>query len=229
MDKLFAAIAALLTALLGRKAATAAPDAVQPAQAPVAAPEVLPAPASDGLTARCCMELIGHEAIVCEAYLDSKRIWTWGIGITDASGHNAERYIDHPQPLAHCLDIFIWLLRAKYLPAVLRAFAGHPLSEAQLAAALSFHYNTGAIGHASWVALWKAGDVSAARAAFMEWRNPPSIVERRTKECRLFFDGIWSSDGKANVLPVLKPSYQPDFRHAQRLDVMPALQALLGS
>lgn len=173
------------------------------------------------------MDLVGHEAIVCEWYLDSEKVGTWGIGVTNASGHNVDRYKDNPQPIEHVLDIFIWLLRIKYLPTVIRAFRNAPLSEAQLAAALSFHYNTGAIGHARWVALWTSGDAVAARAAFMEWRNPPSIVERRQKECDLFFDGKWSSNGFANVLPVLKPSYQPDFRHGKQVDVLPQLEALL--
>jgi lysozyme len=112
---------------------------------------------------------------------------------------------------------------------VLHAFAGHELSEAQLAAALSFHYNTGAIGHASWVDFWIEGKAEAARASFMTWDHPSSIVERRQKECGLFFDGRWSGDGRASVIPVLKPSYQPDFRHATRMDVLQPLRALLGA
>jgi lysozyme len=204
------------------RAPAVAPDGAQPTVVPLA-PVV-----RDGLTARIACELICHEAIVCEAYKDSVGVWTWGIGVTDKSGHKVGRYIDKPQPVERCLEIYIWLLRNKYLPGVLKAFRGYQLTEAQLGAALSFHYNTGAIGTASWVKLWKAGQIAEARASFMQWRKPPEIIERRRKECQLFFDGKWSSDGKCSVIPVRKPSYQPDFRNAKRVDVMPAISKLLG-
>jgi GH24 family phage-related lysozyme (muramidase) len=183
----------------------------------------------DGLTAKACMELVGFEAIVLEAYKDVKGIWTWAIGITSASGHKVERYIDNPQTVKFCLQIFIWLLRTKYLPDVLRVFRGTELSEAQLAAALSFHYNTGAIGHATWVDHWKAGDIAGAKVLFMHWDKPASIIERRQKECDLFFDGKWSSDELGLVLPVLKPSYHPNFHGAYHVAIKTALEDLLGA
>jgi lysozyme len=222
-------LAALGAAIVGA-AALFAGLRKRPAAAPVglAALPAGPARIDDGLTARAAMELIGHEAIVCEAYKDSQRIWTWGIGVTDASGHKVARYIDHPQSVERCLEVYIWLLRAKYLPAVRKAFAGHVLTEAQLAAALSFHYNTGAILTAKWVGDWKAGNIAKAREEFMTWRHPEAIVPRRQKECDLFFDGRWSSDGKASVIPVSKPSYQPSFRGLKRVDVLPTLKVLLG-
>jgi lysozyme len=240
LHHIFAAIGAGLAGLallLARKASQASPDAsgratstsqVSDSQTAPQAPSG-PQIASDGLTARAAAELVGHEAIVREAYKDGGGVWTWGIGVTDASGHTVERYIDNPQPIEHCLEIFVWLLRTKYLPTVVHAFHGAPLSEAQLAAAMSFHYNTGAIGHASWVGLWTEGQIAAARASFMTWDHPTSIVERRQKECDLFFEGTWSGNGSATVYPVLKPSYQPDFHHAERVDVLPALQTLLGA
>jgi lysozyme len=200
---------------------------------PIAASPVsdsLPAPSrtSGRLTARAAMELISHEAIVPEAYKDSVGVWTWGIGVTNASGHTVyPRYKDNPQSIRKCLEVFIWLLCERYIPAVEKAFAGKPLTEAQFAAALSFHYNTGAIAKADWVAKWKRGDVIGARAAIMNWRKPPEIIPRREKERDLFFEAKWSSDGKATVYPVKKPSYSPDWRAARRVDVLPVLQELL--
>jgi lysozyme len=186
----------------------------------------LAVPKPNCLTPRALMELIGHEAIVCEAYKDSRGIWTWGIGVTSASGHHVERYIDKPQPVERCIEIFIWLLQTKYLPAVLKAFAGYDLDEAQLAAAVSFHYNTGKIAVAQWVKDWKQGKLEAARADFMLWRTPRAVTERRQAECDLFFDGKWSNDGKALIVPVNKPSHQPNFRQAKRVNVMPLLDKL---
>lgn len=203
-----------------------------PPAAPVADPDPVSAvPSPPGpftITPRVAAELVGHEAIVREAYLDSASVWSWGVGVTNASGHRVDRYRDNPQSIARCLEIYVWLLREKYAPAVRKAFAGHDLTEAQFAAALSFHYNTGAIARASWVKLWKAGDIAGARRAIMEWRTPPEIVERREKERDLFFDGKWSASGKATVWPVRKPSYRPDWKNPQHVDVTADLQALLG-
>ena len=55
------------------------------------------------LTVKILGEIVSHEAIIREAYKDSKGIWTWSVGITSASGHGVERYKDSPQPLDKCL------------------------------------------------------------------------------------------------------------------------------
>lgn len=172
------------------------------------------------LTTKVLLEIVSHEGIVKEAYKDSKGIWTWGIGVTDASGHRVQRYKDNPQTIAKVVEIFKWLLETKYLPDVLQAFEGTELTEEQLAAALSFHYNTGAIKRASWVRSFKEGKVAQAKREIMNWRNPPEIVPRRTKERDLFFDGVWSNDGTATVFEkVRKPSYVPNWSSAVKVDI----------
>lgn len=177
------------------------------------------------LTPRIAAELLSHEGIVREAYRDSVGVWTWGVGITDASGHRVDRYKDKPQSIEKCLDIYLWALRKNYLPDVLKAFDGCTLNEAQLGGALSFHYNTGGIGRADWVRRFKDGDTEGARAAMLNWARPISLLGRRRKEQALFFDGKWSSDGKALVYNVAKPSYRPV--GGKRVDIMPALERLL--
>lgn len=176
------------------------------------------------LSVKGMLELISHEAIVTEAYKDSKGVWTWGVGVTDKSGHRVGRYKDAPQTLEHVLRIFVWLVREKYLPDVLKAFEGYPLTDEQLAAAVSFHYNTGKIKQATWVKLYKEGNIDEARKQFMFWRIPEEIIPRREKECALFFDGKWSSNGKALVIPVRKPSYVPNFKQAKRVDIQADLE-----
>lgn len=180
------------------------------------------------LTERAVLEIVEHEAIVLEAYKDSRGIWTWSVGITSASGHDVARYKDAPQTLAHCLAVYVWLLREKYLPAVLKAFEGCTLKEHELAAAVSFHWNTGAIGKADWVKLFKAGKVDAARTAFMNWSNPPEIIARRKAEQKLFFDGKWIGDGTVIVWPVRKPSYAPDWAHPQPTDIRAAIKEAMS-
>lgn len=185
---------------------------------------------TDQITPRVAGELAGHEDIVLEAYLDSRSIWTWAIGITKASGIDPLQYKDRPASLGTCLSAYVGLLRRAYAPAVLKAFKGRALTEAQFAAALSFHYNTGAIGVTSWVPLWLAGNVTAARA-FLEthYLNGGTLTERREKEAALFFDGHWSGDGTAMVIPVNKPSYQPAFSKGKRVAIAGALATALAA
>jgi lysozyme len=162
------------------------------------------------LTPRIALELLAHEGIVPEAYRDSAGVWTWSVGITDASGHLVHpRYVDKPQPLEHCLGVYLWVLRTRYLPSVLAAFGDHDPAEHELGAALSFHYNTGAIARATWCRSFVAGDREAARAEFMNWSRPAAIVPRRQSERDLFFDGTWTSDGSTMIYDVAKPSYRP--------------------
>lgn len=172
------------------------------------------------LTVRAALELAEYEALVREWYLDSEDVGTWGIGVTNKSGHNVDRYKDNPQTIQRCLEVYLWLLRTQYLPDVLRAFAGHVLTEQQLAAALSFHYNTGAIGRSDWVHLILIGQRTAARN-FLEthYLNGGALTKRRKAEAALFFDGVWTGDGRIYVYPVKKPSYHPDFARAQLVDI----------
>ena len=188
---------------------------------------VLPPAPTDRLTVRVLQEIVEHEAIVREMYLDSVGVPTWGVGVTSRSGHRVERYRDNPQTIERCLEIFVWLLRTSYMPDVLAEFEGHDLTEAQFAAALSFHWNTGGIQQASWCDSWKAGEVDKAKIEFMKWRKPASIIERREKERDLFFDGTWTQDGFASVIPVRKPSYQPDWGRTQQIDIRAELERAL--
>ena len=181
------------------------------------------------LTARVAMELLSHEAIVREAYRDVVGVWTWGVGVTEASGHSVcPRYVDRPQTLRWCLEMYLRLLRETYAPAVLATFEDRDLTEHQFGAALSFHYNTGAIATATWAQEWLRGDVDAARESFMNWRKPPQIIPRREKERDLFFDGVWSSDGTVMEFPVEKPSYHVDPTGKTPVDVYATLEDLLS-
>lgn len=182
---------------------------------------------TDGITLNMALELLHHEALVLEAYKDSKGIWTWSVGVTNASGHPVTQYIDRPQSIAVCLAAYIALLRTKYGPAVEKAF-GRRLTEAQFTAALSFHYNTGAVGKADWVQSYLNGNIAQAKKEIMNWRSPPEIIGRRTAERDLFFDNVWSNDGKTTILGARKPSYQPDWKSAKRVDIRADLRTALG-
>lgn len=177
------------------------------------------------LTERMVLEILEHEAIVREAYKDSAGKLTWGVGVTNASGHTVERYRDKPAPMERVLEIYVWLLRTRYLPEVLAAFHPITLTEYERGAALSFHYNTGAIREAEWVRLFKIGKREEARAAFMNYSKPKEIIARRKAERDLFFDGKWTTDGKVvEYTRVRKPSRSPDWGSARLVDVRDALR-----
>ena len=179
------------------------------------------------IDADVAMELASHEGLVRQAYKDSVGIWTWSIGITSATGHDVTRYIGKPQKLEHCLAIYVWALE-KYAKDVRDAFASKPLNKHQFAAALSFHYNTGAIKRASWVKKWLAGDVAGARKSFMDWRKPTEIIPRRQAERDLFFDGKWSNKGTVTEYTRLTVSNTPVWSSAVRTDIRPAMVAVFS-
>lgn len=173
------------------------------------------------------MEVLSHEAIVRQAYRDSVGVLTWNVGMTNATGHRVERYIGNPASLQHCMNLYVWALE-RYAQQVRNAFAGVTLTKAQFAAALSFHWNTGAIARAAWVRNFKTGNIAAARKAFMDWRRPPEIVARRTKERDLFFDGKWSHNGTAVEYTRVTSSLTPVWGSAQRINVERELRSAFG-
>ncbi len=179
------------------------------------------------LTPRIVAYVASEEGLILEAYQDSVKVWTWALGVTNASGHTVHpRYLDKPQTLEKALEVSVWLMREKYLPAVLRAFPGG-LTEAQLAAALSFHWNTGAIERATWVKQWNAGNATAASKSILDWHSKGLLTARRKREQTLFFHGVWPPL-TVPVYTVSKPSYTPDWRKPAKVDLLPVLEGMMA-
>lgn len=178
------------------------------------------------IDADVAIEIACHEAVVRQTYKDSVNVLTWSVGITNATGHRVNRYIGKPASMEHCLRIFAWALE-RYADDVRDAFAGVNLTKEQFAAALSFHYNTGAIARASWVKAFKAGNIAKARKAFMSWSKPKEIIGRRTKERDLFFGGKWSNDGTITEYTRVTSSMSPDWGSAKRVNVRADMERAL--
>ncbi len=136
------------------------------------------------------LEVAAHEAVVRQTYKDSVGKNTWAVGMTNATGHRVGAINRNPAPLQHCMNVYAWALK-NYAAGVYRAFAGHKLTKAQFAAALSFHWNTGAIERASWVKLWKQGKKEEAKRAIMNGpRRPKSRgAARKSGICSLTANG----------------------------------------
>lgn len=169
------------------------------------------------VSARGLAEIAAHEGIVDAPYKDSVNVWTIGIGHTASAGPPDPAKNRRVYAVSEVMDIFARDI-AKFEARVRKAFT-RPLTQAQFDAAVSFDFNTGGIHKATWVKQFNAGNISAARASFMNWRKPAEIIPRRQKERALFFDGEYSSDGYATVYPA-NQSGQVLWARGQRINVM---------
>lgn len=179
------------------------------------------------LTPKIVAAVAHEEGLVLEAYKDSVNQWTWALGVTNASGHTVHpRYLDKPTSIERALEVSIWLLENRYLPAVRSAFAGRTLKEHEIAGALSFHWNTGKISTASWVKSYRAGNLTQAEDQYMQWRIPAEIIPRRRRDADMFFDGKWPDLTKTPIWSVHKPSYRPV--KPRTMNILPILEQIMG-
>jgi len=149
---------------------------------------------------RGLLEIAEHEGIVPGPYLDSRGIWTWGIGHTAAAGD------PDPEAMARDMpdDIDTAIIAAlKQFNRDLDTYERRvnsaitvPLKQYQFDALVSFDFNTGGIFKARLTQRINAGDPGAADS-FMGWLKPPEIRGRRTDEMHLFQTGDYSADGDA--------------------------------
>jgi lysozyme len=144
-------------------------------------------------------EIASHEGIVNYPYFDSVGVRTVGIGHTVNAGPPDPSKNLREFSVSEIMDIFARDV-GKFEKRVNAAFK-RPLTQEQFDAAVSFDFNTGGIHRASWVDHFNAGNMAAAKKAFMNWSKPSEIIPRRKKERDLFFDGKYSSNGYANLYP----------------------------
>lgn len=113
------------------------------------------------------------------------------------------KYYRKPSSLQKAVDVSVWLLKTHYLPSVDAAFKGKPLKENEVAAALSFHWNTGRIQSTDWVDLYLE-DQPRASEEFLRshYTNRGLLAPRRDSEADLFFHGEWPSDMRVPIYPV---------------------------
>lgn len=142
-------------------------------------------------------DLILSEGLRTKAYRDSVGVWTIGYGHAATSGRPPIPKAGMTITKAEAMEILKRDLAEAYEPAVRKALGSVP--QHVFDGAVSFHFNTGAIGKASWVGKYKAGDMAGARKAFMQWRKPPEIIGRRTREAELIFDGKYHTKAPLTV------------------------------
>lgn len=132
-----------------------------------------------------------HEGVVLKAYRCPAGVWTIGAGLTAASGvikPKAGMVISR----AEASRLLAEALRRNYEPGVRGVMPG--ARQHEFDAGVSFHFNTGAIGRASWVRKWIDRDWPATRASLMLWvkgggKVLPGLTRRRSEEFDLLHRG----------------------------------------
>lgn len=148
-----------------------------------------------------------HEGVVLRAYRDVAGVWTIGAGLTKSSGvvtPRAGMVITRAQASA----LLAKALSRNYEPDVRHAMPGARQNEFD--GGVSFHFNTGAIGRASWVRAWIKRDWLTVRSGLAAWckaggKTVRGLALRRQAEYELIRTGHYA-DGR-------------DVRPAPRLDL----------
>lgn len=138
------------------------------------------------------MALIGSEGIVQSRYRDAVGVWTIGVGHTAAAGAPDPEKFSGAMPIREVFD----LLRrdvAKYEAAVSKAVKV-ALEQHEFDALVSWHYNTGRISRASFLADLNSGRKRAAGEKLQnaivtaKGKRLQALVDRRKAESAMFLD-----------------------------------------
>lgn len=140
--------------------------------------------------------LEAHEGVVLTAYRCPAGRWTIGAGLTAASGVVTPR-AGMTMTRAEASRLLKLALARNYEPAVRQALG--PVASHAFDGAVSFHFNTGAIGRASWVGAYKASDWARVRSRLALWnkgggRVLPGLKRRRREEAEIILLDKWPAD-----------------------------------
>ncbi len=148
-----------------------------------------------------------HEGIVPAPYLDSKDILSYGIGHTVRAGgiNPNDLEVGMPLDIPNALQTVFAQFKndLKRYERDCNEAIKVAVNQHEFDAAVSFHYNTGAIRGATWVKTLNKGDHVLAGTQIMNWRKPAEIIPRREAEQTLFRTGkypkgnipVWKVDG----------------------------------
>lgn len=141
------------------------------------------------------LDVLEHEeGVVLKAYRDVVGVWTIGAGLTAASG------VVKPKPgmtitRDQATSLLQTALRQNYEPGVIRAMP--TARQHEFDAAVSFHFNTGAIAKATWVRKWRAKAAPVViRNGMLAWNKGggkvlPGLTRRRATEAAMLLDAVY--------------------------------------
>ena len=165
-----------------------------------------------------------HEGVVLRAYQDIAGVWTIGAGLTAASGVVLpHKGMEITQERAS--ELLMLSLAKNYEPAVRAAFTRRKPTQHEFDAAVLFHFNTGAIGRASWVKLWNARpdpDWVRLEKRFMAWnkvkgRVITGLTNRRRDEFELLCFGVYPAYNHAPKSEAARFVHAPSRVQLQRI------------
>ena len=164
------------------------------------------------ISTRGLIEIMSHEGICLEPYLDSVGVWTIGVGQTKSDDIDPKTM--GKITLQQAIDLFKRKIK-QYTNAV--DALGLHLTQYQYDALTSLCYN---FGQGNLRKLCNGRSLDEIGEAIMLYTKPPEITERRKKEQRLFKTGQYSNtDGMVLVFPV--KNNHPRYREGYKLDAMP--------
>lgn len=136
-----------------------------------------------------------HEGVVLKAYRDPVGIWTIGAGLTRASGVVAPR-AGMVITRKDASRLLLLALERNYETAVAEAMPD--ATQQEFDGGVSFHFNTGAIGRASWVKSWRRRDWPGVQVNILKWRKGggkvlPGLERRRREEFALIRRGDYGA------------------------------------
>lgn len=148
--------------------------------------------------------LEAEEGVVLKAYRCPAGRWTIGAGLTAASGVVVPKAgMTITREVARTL--LQRALRDGYEPAVSKAMPA--TRQHEFDAAVSFHFNTGAIGRATWVKRWRNNSTQAEiRAGLLMWNKGggkvlPGLTARREREATLLLDARYPAHFNSRSQP----------------------------
>jgi lysozyme len=159
------------------------------------------------ISTRGLIEIMSHEGICLEPYLDSVGVWTIGVGQTKSDDIDPRTV--GKLTLQQAIDLFKRKIK-QYTKAVDDLHLS--LTQYQYDALTSLCYN---FGPGNLRKLCTGRSLDQIGEAIMLYTKPPEITERRRKEQALFKMGKYSNtDGSVLVFPVEnnKPRYGKGYR-----------------
>lgn len=128
--------------------------------------------------------LMKREGIRHEAYLDTRGIWTIGVGHTGPEVHRGLVWTDEQIADEFMRDVQ-WAVRAVNCVVA-------PLNQNMFDALVSFTFNVGmkAFGTSTMKRYLDAGLFKDAANEFDKWNQPPEIVGRRMEEKAQFLEVV---------------------------------------
>ena len=169
------------------------------------------------VSSRGLIDIISHEGICLDWYLDSVNVPTIGIGETKSDGIDPRQV--GRMTLQGAIDSFKKKIK-QYTDSVddVIKIDNLELNQAQYDALTSCCYN---FGGGNLHTLCRHRTVAQIGEAIMLYTKPPEITARRRDEQRLYKYGSYANrDGHVLLFPVTS-THRPDYHHGTMVDIRP--------